>query len=169
MRNVRFALLFAVGLSLSTACSFSSSRSWGSGGTNPGATGTGSGANHGKPPQNKGKPARQVSTNEPASTTPSVPPKATEPAPPNTNPTPVPAADPAPSREGRDDSAKPTREGRVDPPAKPEREGRVDPTPASGTTPGATLNGRSGSAAPVTNSKAAPKGLSAAPKQTAPQ
>lgn len=99
MRNVRSALLVAaVGLMGLTACSFSSSRSWGSGNgstANPNAIhGTG------KPAQrSSGKPAHQVVDNsKPAAKTP-----APSPAP-VSKPTPAPAP------------AEPTRVGRTDEP-----------------------------------------------------
>ena len=111
MRNVRSALLVAaVGLMGLTACSFSSSRSWGSGNgstANPNAI-----HGNGKPAQHSsGKPAHKVVDNsKPAAPTPA-PAPVVEPTP---APTPAPApADP--TRVGRDDS--PTRVGRTDEPS----------------------------------------------------
>ena len=98
MRNVRSALLVAVGLMGLTACSFSSSRSWGSGNgstANPNAIhGTGKPAHH-----SAAKPAHHVVDNSKPASTPS-------PAP-VSEPTPAPA--PAP--------AEPTRVGRTDEPS----------------------------------------------------
>lgn len=99
MRNVRSALLVAaVGLMGLTACSFSSSRSWGSGN---GSTANPNGA--GKPAQkSKGKPAHQVAdSGKPAAHTPT-PKPAVEPAPKPAPETP-PAAEKEPTRVGRTD------------------------------------------------------------------
>jgi len=106
MRNVRSALLVAaVGLMGLTACSFSSSRSWGSGN---GSTANPNGA--GKPAQkSKGKPAHQVADNgKPAAHTPT-PKPAVEPAP---KPAPeTPPADKEPTRVGRTDEPATTSVG----------------------------------------------------------
>lgn len=99
MRNVRSALLVAVGLMGLTACSFSSSRSWGSGNgstANPNAThGSGKPAHH-----SAGKPAHHVVDNsKPAAKTPT--------------PSPTPVSEPAPAPA----PAEPTRVGRTDEPS----------------------------------------------------
>jgi len=150
MRNVPLALLIAAGLSLSTACSFSSSRTWGSGGANPGV---GSGDNHGKPARgssdNHGKPAKVSKSDAPKPAEPAKadPPKAPEAAP-------TPAADPVPAT-----------------PETPSRHGREETTPAAGTSSvGGTITSKPGTGTPAgstvgtTAVKPAPKGLSAAPK-----
>lgn len=110
MRNVRSALLVAaVGLMGLTACSFSSSRSWGSGNgstANPNAI-----HGKGKPAQHSaGKPAHHVVDNsKPAPAPTPAPAPAVEPAP---DPTPAPTPPSEPTRVGRDDQ--PARVGRED-------------------------------------------------------
>ncbi len=146
MRNVRLALLIVAGLSLSTACSFSSSRSWGSKGANPGV---GSGDNHGKPAHhssNQGKPAK-VSKSDPAPK-PSEPAKAEpkEPAP-AVDPAPAPATPETPTRHGREETAPAASSGSAT--------GTITSKPGSGTPAGGTVG--------TTTAKPAPKGLSAAP------
>lgn len=97
MRNVRSALLVAaVGLMGLTACSFSSSRSWGSGnGSTANPNGAGKPAHH-----SQGKPAHHVAdSGKPAAHTPT-PQPAVEPKPAPETP---PAADKEPTRVGRTD------------------------------------------------------------------
>jgi hypothetical protein len=140
MRNVRSALLVAaVGLMGLTACSFSSSRSWGSGNgstANPnGIHGTGKPAQ-----QSSGKPAKQVSNSggKPAKQVPApAPAPAAQPAP---DPTPA----PTPPAE-----TKPTRVGRDDPPTT---------SPASQPTTNATMSAKAAKPDPV------PPGVIEAPK-----
>lgn len=135
MRNVCLAFLVAAGLSLSTACSFSSSRSWGSGNSaTPSSTSTGKPARH---TSSKGKPARQVPQAAPAPADPKpVQPKATEPA---AEPT-TPAAPTEPTRVGREN----TEPGRV---------GRENTEPASTTSPSTTIGAKSAGPAPTPGSK----------------
>ena len=102
MRNVRSALVAAVvGLSLTTACSFSSSRSWGSGAAPNSSQGKGKPALH----NSDGRPAQKTADGKPAQKTPT--PVATpKPAP---TPAPAPAAEPPvedkpPTRVPRDES-----------------------------------------------------------------
>jgi hypothetical protein len=108
MRNVRSALLVAAVVSLSTACSFSSSRSWGSANNNPDDRGTGKPALHsskGKPAQHsssKGKPAQHDPAPAPTPAAKPAPAPAPEAVPPE-------ETDP-PTRVGRDDETKPTSE-----------------------------------------------------------
>jgi len=113
MRNVRSALLVAaVGLMGLTACSFSSSRSWGSGnGSTANPNGHGS---TGKPAKKStGKPAKKVADNsKPASKEPTPAPVATPTPEPTPAPAPVPEAEP--TRVGREDG--PTRVPRADDP-----------------------------------------------------
>jgi hypothetical protein len=139
-------------LSLTTACSFSSSRSWGSGAS---PNRTGSGDNHGKPAQSSGKhgkPAKKVAEAAPPAP-PADPPKVAESTPP------APAADPPAVQP----TEPPARDGRVDPPS---RNGRDDVNPAAGTAglgvsakPTAATPGTAGASSKV----AGPKGLSTAP------
>lgn len=111
MRNVRSALLVAaVGLMGLTACSFSSSRSWGSGsGSTANPNGT---QGKGKPAQKSaGKPAKKVVDNgKPAEKNPT-PAPVVEPTP---DPTPAPTPAAEPTRVGREDG--PTRVPREDEP-----------------------------------------------------
>ena len=175
MRNVRSVLLAAVvGLSLTTACSFSSSRSWGSAAT------PNSGPNSkGKPAlqhSSKGKPAQQHSSNgKPAQKTPAAAPTpAPTPAPP---PTPAPAATPeppaqpaAPTRVPRDD-ASPTRVPRDESPTRVPRDD-TSTSPAAGKS-GARLGTKPAPAPaqPIDGgaAKQPPRGLSIAPSQPDPK
>lgn len=165
MRNVRSALLVAaVGLvSLSTACSFSSSRSWGSANTNPDDRGTGKPALH----SSKGKPAQHSSSKgKPAQHDPAPAPAATPAPAPAPEAVPPEATDP-PTRVGRDDETKPTSEPTKNTTisAKP-----VEPKPpvgevgiTSGTTP---AKGKAIKAAPPKPEP--PRGLKIAPAQPEP-
>jgi hypothetical protein len=146
MRNVRLAVMVvAVGLLSMPACSFSSSRSWGSGSAAPSGTG--------KPARHAGKPARQVDAPQPAASQPADPPKAADPAP---------AAQPeakAPERQGRDDV--PTREGRADTPT-PTSAAKLDTIKAKPATPPGDVGIAAQPAGP------APAGLKAAPVKPQP-
>ncbi len=163
MRNVRSALLAAVvGLSLTTACSYSSSRSWGSAATpNRGSTGKGKPALHhsnGKPAQHhgsNGKPAQK--TPAPAATptpapAPVPPPAAAEPAvqPPAVPPARVPREDP-PTRVPRDDTSTSPAAGK----------GGLRLGTKSATQPTQPVDGGA--------AKQPPRGLSVAPAQPDPQ
>ncbi len=163
MRNVRSALLVAVvGLSLTTACSYSSSRSWGSTGSNTaspdGHHGKGKPAlNHGS----KGKPAQQTSEGKPA--------QASKGKPAQQKPAPAPAPQAEPVPEPQAQPPAPPAD-----PVRPPREGRDDePTTTSG-----KLNGTIGTKPPAprpnpdqpigTSKAEPPKGLRTAPAKPTP-
>lgn len=161
MRNVRSTLLVAiVGLSLTTACSFSSSRSWGSAANpNNGSSGKGKPALH---HSSKGKPAQQNHSNgKPAQKTPEVTP----------TPAPAPAPAPVPAADPPAEAKPPARVPREEPPARVPR----DESPTSGAVgkAGTTLGTKADpSPAPIDGGKAkpkaAPKGLSIAPSNPDP-
>jgi len=148
MRNVRSALVAAVvGLSLTTACSFSSSRSWGSAAT----------PNSGS----KGKPALQHSSGRPAQHTSDGRPAQKPPTP---VATPKPAPAPAPAVEPPVEDKPPTRVPRDETPTS-------GATGKTGTTLGANPTQPPQPVQPINGGaakKPGPKGLSISPAQPDP-
>lgn len=156
MRNVCLAVLVAAGLSLS-ACSFSSSRSWGSGNSaTPGNSGQGKPARH---TSSAGKPAKHV---------PQAAPKAADPAP---------AAQPTPAEPEAKAPTEPVRVGRdtVEPAATTPSGTTLSAKPSDPTTPkpgnklqlGAGTSG--GTSKPGADSGAGPANIKAAPPQPQPR
>ncbi len=144
MRNVRSALVAAVvGLSLTTACSFSSSRSWGSAATpNSGTNGKGKPALH----QSKGRPAQKTPT-------------------PVATPKPAPAPAPAPAVEPPVEAKPPARVPRDETPTS-------GATGKTGTTLGANPTQPPQPVQPIDGGaakKPGPKGLSISPAKPDPQ
>ena len=155
MRNVRSALVAAVvGLSLTTACSFSSSRSWGSGASPNSSQGKGKPALH----NSDGRPAQKTSNGKPAQKTPT--PVAT----PKPAPTPAPAPAPAPAVEPPVEDKPPTRVPRDETPTS-------GATGKAGTTIGAKPTQPPQPVQPINGGaakKPAPRGLSISPAQPEP-